>query len=1476
MKRITLYLLLLLAIPTALLAQNETGTVGTNGAEFATLKAAFDYINIGNFSGNITLHIIDNTVEGATAVLYKSGHGGLSNYTSVTIYPTSPSLTIRGNIDGPLIDLNGADNITIDGRVNQSGAKDLTIANTSSGNSASTVRFIESATNNTIKYCKIMGSEGSSSSGIIFFSTDGTASGGNSSNTVNNNDITSYITSGRPLNVIYSNGSSSPDANSGNNITNNNIFDFLKNGTDSRGVYLFSNSTGWTISGNSFYETTSFTPAADVTFNVIQIDNISGNGFTISGNFIGGQAPTCGGSAWTKTNEFNNAFTGIYLNVGTGTVSNVQNNTIKNFSWANNGSVAWTGIYIAGGDVNIGTNTGNILGTSGTGGSIIVSGGATNTNVFAINIVGTGTVDCQNNNIGYIIANNSDGANATNFYGISKTAAGTTTISNNTISQISASSASTGGNAQTLYGIYNAGSGIVSINSNIIANLTNGTTNTSTTLNGLINGIASSAGTITISNNTVHDLTIANGNNTATQTASVCGIALTGPTDLKTVMGNTIYALYNTYVSFAGSIIGLYFSGNTGANVISGNFIQNLSATGASSTSASVYGIKIVAGNSTSSNNIINLGGAKRITIYGIYESGTATSISNLYFNTVYIGGILGSGAGNKSYAFYNGTNSEQRNFRNNIFVNVRSTTGGANLHYAANITIGGTGSLICDYNDYFVSGTGGTLGFYGVNKAVLPIVTGQDAHSLKVDPSFTNAGSTNATDYKIAASLPGITGTGITVDYGLNPRGTTTVSMGAWEKDINLNKWLGTTSTVWGTASNWSANVLPALDANIIFDTAPLNDCYLDADHSVTDITNGSTKRLVTNGHKLTIKGNFNLTTSSQIDASLASSTIEFAGGSAQSIPAGVFHNDQVFNLVVNNTKNVILLGTLNLLSTLTVTLGRLDASSIPFYNPTLIYSGSMAQSLEVNQYLNDDVYDLTIDNGTGVSVNTNITIDNNLTINSLKLLNITPGKLLTVSGAIINNAGTSGFVIKSDVTGDGKLINNTSTFDGTVELYLSGDYTLTGSARFHYFVPPVATMPFNNASPATVAADLGLTYFNGDLASYSEVAAGSNKDAGWQYFDGYDYGFGPTTPFSSLVSSTGYNIFLTSNDKITFKGTLNSTDHTFSDLSFTNTGWNLVGNPYPCSYDLNGISALTNIGDGVDNTIYFNHDGGFAYWNVLIGGSTGYSDIIPPMQGFFVHVSSTGKSLSLPASSKTAATAVPLRSKGASPVKKIKLVLNNGPVPDETIVCLIDKATTGFDGDFDGYKLFGKNNTTEPYIYTELNAVKYAINAVPEPTTTATVIPVTVVLKSAGTYKIDITEFENLDGFNVVLKHGAVETTLSKDASYSFTLAAGTYTDFQLIINNITTAVEKTTNEKLKTWYNNNFLYINCPIDISADKGNLVIYDIQGRMVYNNNMVSIVPGQTIQLPVGLQKGMYITRITANNQTFVSKFVVF
>lgn len=149
---------------------------------------------------------------------------------------------------------------------------------------------------------------------------------------------------------------------------------------------------------------------------------------------------------------------------------------------------------------------------------------------------------------------------------------------------------------------------------------------------------------------------------------------------------------------------------------------------------------------------------------------------------------------------------------------------------------------------------------------------------------------------------------------------------------------------------------------------------------------------------------------------------------------------------------------------------------------------------------------------------------------------------------------------------------------------------------------------------------------------------------------------------------------------------------------------------------------------------------------------------------------------------------------------------------------------------------------------------------------------------IKSAGTYKIDVTQFENLDGMNVILKHGAIETLLNKNSSYSFTSAAGTFTDFELIFGGTITDVENRlpVSEKIKTWYNNNFMYINCPADIATGNGTLIIYDTQGKPVYHNTQLYMTPGQTIQVPVNLPVGMHITRVLNNSQVFVSKIVVF
>jgi len=779
-----------------------TATTGTFGPTlYYSLKAAFDAINTGVHKGDITVKIIANSIETASAVLNANGSGSAS-YSYVNIYPTATGLSISGDLAGSLIDLNGADQVTIDGRVNATGStKNLVVSNTSTSNTAgtSTIRFKNDASTNTVKYCTIKGSETYGSSGIILFSA-GTALG-NNNNTIDHNDITCASDANRPYSAIYSQGLSGTILNSSNSITNNNIYNFFRRDLPTIGILLDANTADFTISGNSFYETALFVPTASVGYYVIYTH---GAGGTISNNYIGGSAANCGGTAWTKTNTNNNGFIGIYLH-GTGTVS-VQGNTIANLNFANSGSADFIGIACQGGDSNIGSITGNMIGAATGTGSIVLTNAGGGDVFRGIYNNSLGVRNIRNNTIGSVTLNNSTTLNS-NFYGmyITGNTGASTTISNNTIgstttaSSINATSASTG-NEQDVYGVYLYDNGTKTISGNTIANLKNGTTNTTAATAGCVNGIYSYEGTNTISNNTIRDLTIANANTAAQatvsaegviKTASSNGIVLTSSTAAaQSVTGNTISNLSNTYASFAGNVNGLYYAGPTTASSVSGNFIHSLTA--ANISNGQIWGMYINGGTTTFSNNIINLGDNTTFSIRGIQD---ASGTNKYYFNTIYLGGAPTSGNFENYAMLCAGSNS--KDIRNNLIINARSTPGlsGSNFCiFLMNLT-----SLTIDYNDYYYLGTSRTyLGnFAGGEKTPLSTwqaTTSQDQHSISTNPVYTpsNPGTT-AANYATTATLPGVAISGITTDYFGATRAATP-TMGAYEISYCTNPTSGGT----------------------------------------------------------------------------------------------------------------------------------------------------------------------------------------------------------------------------------------------------------------------------------------------------------------------------------------------------------------------------------------------------------------------------------------------------------------------------------------------------------------------------------------------------------------------------------------------------------------------------------------------------------------------------------------------------------
>lgn len=153
-KLFTLFALLFLFTSITYSQVDVSGAVGGNGS-YSTLAAAFTAINGTVQTGaNITILISGNTTETATATLNSGA------WSSLTITPTGGSRVISGSITTSVVRLNGADNVTIDGRISGSG-RNLTIQNTSTatGTAAiwlSSVAVGNGASNNTIRNLEIL------------------------------------------------------------------------------------------------------------------------------------------------------------------------------------------------------------------------------------------------------------------------------------------------------------------------------------------------------------------------------------------------------------------------------------------------------------------------------------------------------------------------------------------------------------------------------------------------------------------------------------------------------------------------------------------------------------------------------------------------------------------------------------------------------------------------------------------------------------------------------------------------------------------------------------------------------------------------------------------------------------------------------------------------------------------------------------------------------------------------------------------------------------------------------------------------------------------------------------------------------------------------------------------------------------------------------------------------------------------------
>lgn len=346
-------------------SQNVEVTNGGPVTSYLSLGDAFTAINNGLHTGTLTINIVGTTAELATAKLDSSGNGTGSNYSSILIRPQGGATRlITGTVAGPLIQLMGADNVTIDALL--TGGNDLGISNLST--TGTTILLINDARQNTVTRCDVVGSNTTTTTGVIQLSTS-TGYTGNSNNTFSNLDIYNSVVGTYPANCIFSSGTATAP-NQNNTITNNLLHDFNRSGVE---VTATGNWGGWNVSNNSFYQTLNNSNAQTAVNGINFLAGGFSNNNTFTGNYIGGTAPLCGSGYWENTATV--TFRGIVFTGGAGTATSIHGNVIQNIRLTGSGASTFIGVIISGGLANVGTlGNGNIIGNHTADSSIVLRG----------------------------------------------------------------------------------------------------------------------------------------------------------------------------------------------------------------------------------------------------------------------------------------------------------------------------------------------------------------------------------------------------------------------------------------------------------------------------------------------------------------------------------------------------------------------------------------------------------------------------------------------------------------------------------------------------------------------------------------------------------------------------------------------------------------------------------------------------------------------------------------------------------------------------------------------------------------------------------------------------------------------------------------------------------------------------------------------------------------------------------------------
>ena len=343
----------------------------------------------------------------------------------------------------------------------------------------------------------------------------------------------------------------------------------------------------------------------------------------------------------------------------------------------------------------------------------------------------------------------------------------------------------------------------------------------------------------------------------------------------------------------------------------------------------------------------------------------------------------------------------------------------------------------------------------------------------------------------------------------------------------------------------------------------------------------------------------------------------------------------------------------------------------------------------------------------------------------------------------------------------------------------------------------------------------------------------------------------------------------YQTSPDSVVLNGILNHQDLNLN-LSVTDaspkSGWNLLGNPFPCGLDWNGNTDwnLTNL----DATIWIWDPvaGNHKTWNPSTGGSL-QSGEIAASQGFWVHADDTtgsiATSITLPASQRVHTTNNFY--KNSSPIisNQLKLrVQGNTLENDECIIGFSEGATLFPNHLLDALYLEG--NETAPSMYSNLLGKHYAMKQLSsweEHNAVALGFRAGV----PGNYTIDIAWIESFPQDLPIWLEDKQEgffQDLRQQGQYHFVANLNdTHDRFILHFGDPMGIDNQKTTDMINIYAYEKNVYLDIPIE-DFSQGRCIIYNMTGKKVADENVVHGLN----QIPADFNIGFYLVTLNSDN----------